>query len=134
MVIGGTALSGGRGSMLGTLLGVFVITLIVQLRSRRYNPVYYWTVILSTSMAGTTLSDFMNRDASSHYLAKGTTSLGWGPQGLGLGPLRGAARRAGARRQRFRFRAATKNVLRAFGGRANVVTLRVAVSRASGEG
>lgn len=28
VVVGGTALSGGRGSMLGTLLGVLVITLI----------------------------------------------------------------------------------------------------------
>ncbi|WP_260327040.1 hypothetical protein [Streptomyces sp. TLI_185] len=31
---------------------VFVVTLVVQLRSRRYNPFLYWTVILSTSMAG----------------------------------------------------------------------------------
>ena len=73
------------------LFGVFVVTLIVQLRSRRYNPFFYWTVILSTSMAGTTMSDFMNRDASSKYLAKGSESLGWGPQGLGLGYPTGAA-------------------------------------------
>ena len=70
---------------------VFVITLVVQLRSRRYNPFFYWTVILSTSMAGTTMSDFMNRDASVKYLAKGADSLGWGPQGLGLGYPIGAA-------------------------------------------
>lgn len=62
---------------------IFVVTLVVQLRSRRYNPFFYWTVILSTSMAGTTMSDFMNRDTS--YLSDGATSLGWGPQGLGLG-------------------------------------------------
>ena len=67
------------------LFAVFVVTLVVQLRSRRYNPFFYWTVILSTSMAGTTMSDFMNRDASAKYLAAGVTSLGWGPQGLGLG-------------------------------------------------
>jgi uncharacterized membrane-anchored protein len=48
-------------------------------------------VILSTSMAGTTMSDFMNRDASAKYLASGATSLGWGPQGLGLGYPAGAA-------------------------------------------
>ncbi|MEU7435488.1 hypothetical protein AB0B07_32340 [Streptomyces sioyaensis] len=36
----------------------------VQLQSKRYNPFFYWTVTLSTSMAGTTMSDFMNRDAS----------------------------------------------------------------------
>lgn len=70
---------------------IFVVTLVVQLRSSRYNPFFYWTVILSTSMAGTTTSDFMNRDASAKYLAKGATSLGWGPQGLGLGYPAGAA-------------------------------------------
>ncbi|WP_405685955.1 hypothetical protein [Streptomyces sp. NBC_00057] len=70
---------------------VFVLTLVVQLRSKRYNPFFYWTVILSTSMAGTTMSDFMNRDASAEYLTAGTTSLGWGPQGLGLGYPAGAA-------------------------------------------
>ncbi|MFQ3555985.1 hypothetical protein QZN11_04130 [Streptomyces gramineus] len=69
----------------------FVVTLAVQLRSRHYNPFFYWTVILSTSMAGTTMSDFMNRDASSRYLSGGATSLGWGPQGLGLGYPAGAA-------------------------------------------
>jgi uncharacterized membrane-anchored protein len=67
------------------LFTIFIITLVVQLSSKKYNPFFYWTVILSTSMAGTTMSDFMNRDASSKFLAKGTTSLGWGPQGLGLG-------------------------------------------------
>ncbi|MGW7427581.1 COG4705 family protein [Streptomyces sp. NPDC054813] len=70
---------------------IFVVTLVVQLRSHRYNPFFYWTVILSTSMAGTTMSDFMNRDASTKYLSGGATSLGWGPQGLGLGYPVGAA-------------------------------------------
>ncbi|ONH22187.1 hypothetical protein [Pseudofrankia asymbiotica] len=73
------------------LVLVFVGTLAVQLRSRTYNPFFYWTVILSTSTAGTTISDFMNRDASAKYLATGTESLGWGPQGLGLGYPAGAA-------------------------------------------
>ncbi|MEU9990539.1 hypothetical protein AB0E10_27800 [Streptomyces sp. NPDC048045] len=70
---------------------VFVVTLVVQLRSSHYNPFFYWTVILSTSMAGTTMSDFMNRDASTKYLSNGATKLGWGPQGLGLGYPEGAA-------------------------------------------
>ncbi|MFF7971662.1 hypothetical protein [Streptomyces sp. NPDC007905] len=70
---------------------VFVVTLVVQLRSSHYNPFFYWTVILSTSMAGTTMSDFMNRDASAKYLSGGATKLGWGPQGLGLGYPEGAA-------------------------------------------
>jgi uncharacterized membrane-anchored protein len=71
------------------LFVLFVVTLVIQLRARRYNPFFYWTVILSTSMAGTTMSDFMNRDVS--YLSAGATSLGWGPQGLGLGYPIGAA-------------------------------------------
>ncbi|MGX1668793.1 COG4705 family protein [Streptomyces sp. NPDC055400] len=70
---------------------IFVVTLVLQLRSRRYNPFFYWTVILSTSMAGTTMSDFMNRDAGAKYLSGDATSLGWGPQGLGLGYPTGAA-------------------------------------------
>ncbi|MFB7979716.1 ATP-binding cassette domain-containing protein [Streptomyces vinaceus] len=70
---------------------MFVVTLLVQLRAKRYNPFFYWPVIVSTSMVGTTVSDFMNRDASSQYLAKGATTLGWGPQGLGLGYPAGAA-------------------------------------------
>ncbi|MEW2119908.1 hypothetical protein AB0945_32935 [Streptomyces sp. NPDC005474] len=70
---------------------LFVVTLVVQLRSSHYNPFFYWTVILSTSMAGTTMSDFMNRDASAKFLSGGSTSLGWGPQGLGLGYPTGAA-------------------------------------------
>ena len=70
---------------------IFLLTLVVQLRSSRYNPFFYWTVILSTSMAGTTMSDFMNRDASDKYLSGGASSLGWGPQGLGLGYPEGAA-------------------------------------------
>ncbi|MFD1271703.1 hypothetical protein ACFQ51_06050 [Streptomyces kaempferi] len=37
------------------------------------------------------MSDFMNRDASAKYLSAGATSLGWGPQGLGLGYPEGAA-------------------------------------------
>jgi uncharacterized membrane-anchored protein len=74
-----------------SLLLIFMVTLVVQLRSRNYNPFFYWTVILSTSMAGTTMSDFMNRDASAKYLSSGATSLGLGPQGLGLGYPAGAA-------------------------------------------
>lgn len=34
------------------LFWIFVATLVTQLRSKRYNPFYYWTVILTTSMVG----------------------------------------------------------------------------------
>ncbi len=71
------------------LFVLFLVSLVTQMRSRHYQPVLYWMVILTTSMAGTTISDFMNRDTSS--LAPGTSSLGWGPQGLGMGYPQGAA-------------------------------------------
>ena len=49
------------------LISVFVLTLLTQLSSKTYNPVLYWLVILSTSTAGTTLSDFMDRTLGLGY-------------------------------------------------------------------
>ena len=43
------------------LVAVFLVTLIAQLRSKKYHPALYWLVILSTSTAGTTMSDYMDR-------------------------------------------------------------------------
>lgn len=55
-------------------LSVFLLTLTVQLRSKSYHPLFYWTVILSTSTAGTTLSDFMDRTLGLGY-ARGALIL-----------------------------------------------------------
>lgn len=49
------------------LVSVFVVTLLMQLASKRYNPALYWVVILSTSTAGTTISDFMDRTLGLGY-------------------------------------------------------------------
>ncbi len=49
------------------LISVFVVTLIAQLFSKRYIPVLYWGVILSTSTAGTTMSDYMDRTLGVGY-------------------------------------------------------------------
>ena len=51
------------------LFGLFLISVVAQLRSKRYHPVLYWTVILSTSTAGTTMSDFMDRTLRLGYTA-----------------------------------------------------------------
>jgi uncharacterized membrane-anchored protein len=48
------------------LLGLFFVSLAMQLSTKKFHPVLYWTVILTTSTAGTTMSDYMDR------------SLGWG--------------------------------------------------------
>ena len=56
------------------LISVFLITLITQLISRQYIPILYWTVIVATSTAGTTISDYMDRTLGLGY-AKGTAIL-----------------------------------------------------------
>ncbi|WP_173094425.1 COG4705 family protein [Actinomadura verrucosospora] len=50
------------------LITVFLASLGAQLGARRFHPVLYWSVIWSTSTAGTTMSDFMNRTAGLGYL------------------------------------------------------------------
>ena len=49
------------------LIGVFLILLIAQLRATQYHPFLYWSVILATSTAGTTMSDFMDRTLELGY-------------------------------------------------------------------
>src|SRR5205814_3900681 len=56
------------------LLSVFLVSLVVQLRARRFSPALYWTVIVSTSTAGTTISDYMDRTLKLGY-ARGTLIL-----------------------------------------------------------
>ncbi len=49
------------------LIGFFLVTLIAQLRSKRFHPALYWAVIVATSTAGTTVSDFMDRTLGLGY-------------------------------------------------------------------
>lgn len=49
------------------LISFFVVILIMQLLSKKHYPVIYWAVILATSTAGTTMSDFMNRSMGFGY-------------------------------------------------------------------
>lgn len=51
------------------LISLFVVSLFGQLRARSYQPALYWTVILTTSTAGTTISDFMDRSLGLGYAA-----------------------------------------------------------------
>jgi uncharacterized membrane-anchored protein len=72
----------GIGYMWSTLILMsgFVAVLTGQLVAKRYIPFLYWSVILATSTAGTTMADFMNR----------TAAYGDGP-GLGIGYASGSA-------------------------------------------
>jgi len=56
------------------LMGVFVATFVTQLCAKKHHPLLYWSVILSTSTAGTTMSDYMDRTLGLGY-AKGTAIL-----------------------------------------------------------
>jgi uncharacterized membrane-anchored protein len=55
-------------------LALFLASLLTQLKAKTFHPALYWTVIVSTSTAGTTMSDFMNRSAGLGY-AKGSLVL-----------------------------------------------------------
>ncbi|MFC5475337.1 hypothetical protein [Paraherbaspirillum soli] len=56
------------------LIGVFFTALASQLASKKFHPLLYWTVILATSTAGTTMSDYMDRTLGLGY-AKGSMIL-----------------------------------------------------------
>jgi len=56
------------------LISAFLVSVVGQLMSRRYHPFLYWTVILTTSTAGTTMSDYMDRTMGLGY-AKGSALL-----------------------------------------------------------
>jgi len=56
------------------LISLFFISVVIQLKSTKFHPVIFWTVILTTSTAGTTMSDFMDRTMGLGYL-KGSLIL-----------------------------------------------------------
>lgn len=56
------------------LISLFLVTLILQLLSNKFHPLLYWSVILTTSTAGTTMSDYMDRTLELGY-AKGSLIL-----------------------------------------------------------
>lgn len=46
----------------------FLVTVALQLTSKRYIPPIYWAVIVATSTAGTTMSDYMDRTLGLGYM------------------------------------------------------------------
>ena len=63
------------------LISLFAISLVAQLRASRFHPLLYWSVILTTSTAGTTMSDFMDRTLGLGY-AKGSLIVATGLLGV----------------------------------------------------
>lgn len=50
------------------LISLFLISLVMQIKSKAFHPVLYWLVIVTTSTAGTTMSDYMNRTLGLGYM------------------------------------------------------------------
>ena len=48
-------------------IGFFIVVLIAQLMAKKYIPALYWAVIVATSTAGTTMSDYMDRTLGLGY-------------------------------------------------------------------
>lgn len=57
------------------LFAFFLVTVGLQMRTRRYVPALYWLVIVSTSTSGTTISDMMDRTLEMGYPAGAATLL-----------------------------------------------------------
>jgi len=68
---GGDALSMtlGLGYAVSTFifLGVLIVLLAAQIRSKSYHPFLYWGVIVATTTTGTTISDYLDRTAGLGY-------------------------------------------------------------------
>ena len=64
------------GYLTSTLIffSLFVVALGCQLAASKFHPYLYWTVIIATSTAGTTMSDYMDRSLELGY-AKGAAIL-----------------------------------------------------------
>lgn len=75
---GGDALSMGEGKtdvmtakyLLATLifLGVFLVAVTAQVWAKRYHASFYWLVVVATTTAGTTMSDYLDRTCGLGYL------------------------------------------------------------------
>src|ERR1700750_2969173 len=46
---------------------IFVVTVIAQIRAKRFHPVLYWITIIATTTVGTTLADFADRSLGIGY-------------------------------------------------------------------
>lgn len=57
------------------LAALLAVLLAAQLQAREFRPAHYWSVVLLTSTAGTTLSDYLNRTLALGY-ARGALLLG----------------------------------------------------------
>jgi uncharacterized membrane-anchored protein len=57
------------GYLIGTaiFLSILVVLVFVQIRAKRFNPWLYWTTIIASTTAGTTMADFATRSLGIGY-------------------------------------------------------------------
>ena len=48
--------------------GIFLVTVAAQVSAKKFHPFLYWAVIVATTTAGTTMSDYLTRTAGLGYL------------------------------------------------------------------
>ena len=48
-------------------IGVFLLAVAAQMAARRFQPALYWTVVVATTTAGTTMADFADRSLGIGY-------------------------------------------------------------------
>src|SRR5437773_9005496 len=72
-----TAQSKGVGYLIGTaIFGViFVVTVLVQIRAKKFHPFLYWLTIVATTTVGTTLADYCTRSLGIGYTGGSTMLL-----------------------------------------------------------
>ena len=57
-------------------LAFFLVTLVAQVASRHYHPVFYWAVVVATTTVGTTTSDYIDRTLGLGYVKSSSILLG----------------------------------------------------------
>jgi len=64
------SMSFGLGYAVATFLFVpfFIISVTAQIRARQFYPALYWTVIVATTLVGTTIADFADRSLGIGYV------------------------------------------------------------------
>lgn len=58
----------------GIFAAIFAVAVLVQILSKQFHPIVYWTTIIATTTVGTTLADFADRSLGIGY-AGGTAIL-----------------------------------------------------------
>jgi len=51
----------------GIFFALFAVTVLAQIRAKRFHPFLYWLVIVATTLAGTTMADFCDRSLGIGY-------------------------------------------------------------------